>query len=563
MGMAREEAGKLSSQIVELSADLGSFNNMPTARVMQDIQSALAGQYEPLRKYGVMLSATKIQQEALNAGLADTKDELTESDKAITAYRLLLEGSSDAIGDVARSQGSYAYEVRRLTANIDDLKTEIGKELLPVFSDMLEDTNQWISDNDELLKQRIPEYVESIAEGIGSMADTVGDFVNSKEYKMMTEYWELLAGAAVGFRYGGGVGALIGAGAGGYWSAYKDIKEYIGHGGKVSEEARELEKLVKEYESLNKRILEFSRAQAEGTKLTSAQQEALEKIISQRDEVSEAIDRQRKALKQATTQAKETGEQTKKTAEQTVPQLDAVHVAAEAISGAFYSWDANLENIPPHISKISEKTKALQRTAESIFEATRTPVENLYTDLERLNELYAQGMVTQETYYRAITMYGEKYTAQWERTADDVVDANQDAADETDEIWNNFVENTQGILADWIYEWDLSFDSILDMFWRMISQMAAVDLTRVVFGSGATAGAGLLTGPGGGLLGNISGGGGGGYGFPSLGGSRGPLAGVMSYTLPGTGTAAVEAGTGAVANVGGMQLGTALGYGAL
>jgi hypothetical protein len=181
MGMAREEAGQLSNKIVKLSADIGSFNNMPTADVMRDIQSALAGQYEPLRKYGVMLSATKIQQEALNAGLANTKDELTESDKAMTAYRLILEGSADAIGDVERSQGSYAYEVRRLTANIDDLKTEIGKELLPVFSDMLENTNQWISDNDELLKQRIPEYVESFASGVETAARFMGNLaVNAR-----------------------------------------------------------------------------------------------------------------------------------------------------------------------------------------------------------------------------------------------------------------------------------------------------------------------------------------------------------------------------------------------
>jgi hypothetical protein len=181
MGMAREEAGQLSNKIVKLSADIGSFNNMPTADVMRDIQSALAGQYEPLRKYGVMLSATKIQQEALNAGLANTKDELTEADKAMTAYRLILEGSADAIGDVERSQGSYAYEVRRLTANIDDLKTEIGKELLPVFSDMLENTNQWISDNDELLKQRIPEYVESFASGVETAARFMGNLaVNAR-----------------------------------------------------------------------------------------------------------------------------------------------------------------------------------------------------------------------------------------------------------------------------------------------------------------------------------------------------------------------------------------------
>jgi hypothetical protein len=46
---------------------------------------------------------------------------------------------------------------------------------------MLENTNQWISDNDELLKQRIPEYVESFASGVETAARFMGNLaVNAR-----------------------------------------------------------------------------------------------------------------------------------------------------------------------------------------------------------------------------------------------------------------------------------------------------------------------------------------------------------------------------------------------
>ena len=114
MGMASKEAGVMSNEVVKLSADLGSFNNMPTARVMDDIQSALVGNYETMKKYGVVLNATTVQQKALEMGLAETKDELTAADKAQAAYKLMVEGSTAAIGDMARTSDSYANQLKAM-----------------------------------------------------------------------------------------------------------------------------------------------------------------------------------------------------------------------------------------------------------------------------------------------------------------------------------------------------------------------------------------------------------------------------------------------------------------
>ena len=52
-GLARDKAAEMSIAFTELAADLGSFNNVGTAKVVMDIQSALAGGSETMTKYGI------------------------------------------------------------------------------------------------------------------------------------------------------------------------------------------------------------------------------------------------------------------------------------------------------------------------------------------------------------------------------------------------------------------------------------------------------------------------------------------------------------------------------
>jgi hypothetical protein len=60
LGLARNAAAEMSMSVVELATDLSSFNNLPTEQVIQDIQSALVGNTETLRKYGVVANQAEI-----------------------------------------------------------------------------------------------------------------------------------------------------------------------------------------------------------------------------------------------------------------------------------------------------------------------------------------------------------------------------------------------------------------------------------------------------------------------------------------------------------------------
>ena len=59
----------MSIILVQLAADLGSFNNLPTADVLEKLRAGLTGESEPLKSLGININETMIKQEALNLGL--------------------------------------------------------------------------------------------------------------------------------------------------------------------------------------------------------------------------------------------------------------------------------------------------------------------------------------------------------------------------------------------------------------------------------------------------------------------------------------------------------------
>lgn len=92
--------------------------------------------------------------------------------------------------------------------------------LAPSLATVATNMADWVSSNSTFITQDVPSKIRA-------MALEIKTFTTSSEFKDMMQYWEIAAGALVGSRYGA-KGALIGAGAGGYYSFYKDLKEAMG-----------------------------------------------------------------------------------------------------------------------------------------------------------------------------------------------------------------------------------------------------------------------------------------------------------------------------------------------
>lgn len=132
IGLGGPEMAEMSARLVELAADMSSFNNADPSEMLAKLQSGLAGEAEPLRQVGVLLSAARVEEEAYASGIAKRGEALTEAQKVQARYNLILQDTSVQQGDVERSSGTLATEQRKLAAQWDDLTAKLGQGLIPV-----------------------------------------------------------------------------------------------------------------------------------------------------------------------------------------------------------------------------------------------------------------------------------------------------------------------------------------------------------------------------------------------------------------------------------------------
>lgn len=138
LGFARSEANKFSQTLTTLAVDLASFNNQAEPDVIRDLQSAIVGNHETMRKYGVIINEASINQELLNMGLADGKKNATEAQKAQARLNIIMRSTADAQGDAERTSGSFANQLRALQAQFRDLSVSIGQQVLPMISEFIQ-----------------------------------------------------------------------------------------------------------------------------------------------------------------------------------------------------------------------------------------------------------------------------------------------------------------------------------------------------------------------------------------------------------------------------------------
>lgn len=135
-GANRKEAARSSVQWVRLAADMAAFNNAAPDDVLRAMQSALAGEFDPLKRFGVLLSATRVQQYAWNKGIADARKPLTDRQRLLATQGLLLEQTRLQQGQLGRESDTLGAKQNRLNAIFEDFQTAIGGRLLGPMSDL-------------------------------------------------------------------------------------------------------------------------------------------------------------------------------------------------------------------------------------------------------------------------------------------------------------------------------------------------------------------------------------------------------------------------------------------
>ena len=145
MGKAAGLSGKdltgFSKKATILASDLGSFFNTNADDAILAIGSALRGESEPIRKYGVLLNESTIKAKAMEMGLYDGKGALDIQAKSLATYEIILDQTKDAQGDFSRTSDGLANQQKILTANIENAKSAFGVVLLPTMLNVVKFIN--------------------------------------------------------------------------------------------------------------------------------------------------------------------------------------------------------------------------------------------------------------------------------------------------------------------------------------------------------------------------------------------------------------------------------------
>lgn len=131
-GQSEAAAAKQATDLATLTADLASFFNRSTEDVAGAISSALTGEFESLKSFGVVINDARLQAKALELGLSDGTGALDAQAKQLATLALIYESTGDAQGDFLRTSDALANQQRILSAQWENAKATLGEQFLPV-----------------------------------------------------------------------------------------------------------------------------------------------------------------------------------------------------------------------------------------------------------------------------------------------------------------------------------------------------------------------------------------------------------------------------------------------
>ncbi len=136
-GVAADRAYIMSKNLTQLGYDLSSFFNISVSDAMLKLQSGLSGELEPLRRLGYDLSQARLKALALQLGIRETFNEMSQAEKAQLRYYAILTQVTTAQGDMARTLDTPANQLRVLKAQAEQAARALGNTFIPVLNAIL------------------------------------------------------------------------------------------------------------------------------------------------------------------------------------------------------------------------------------------------------------------------------------------------------------------------------------------------------------------------------------------------------------------------------------------
>lgn len=163
-----KDFAKQSDSLIKIGADLAAQFGGSTQDAVNALASAMRGETDPIERYGVSLNETAINAKLAADGAKKVNGQYTEQQKTAARLALVTQQTADAQGAFARESDTYAGSQSRLSASWEDIKAQVGTELLPSLTGL----SEWF------LKKGLPAIKE------------FGGWVKDKLWPALKDGWE-------------------------------------------------------------------------------------------------------------------------------------------------------------------------------------------------------------------------------------------------------------------------------------------------------------------------------------------------------------------------------------
>lgn len=136
--LTKKEASEQSAKLIELAGDLTAMYGGTTADAVRALTGSLKGNNTMLDNYGMAVNDAMIKTKAMEMGLLKQGQQMTLSTKQAATLALIYEQTGAAQGQAAREADGASGSMRTLKTEFTNLGTQIGQQLLPIVTPLIQ-----------------------------------------------------------------------------------------------------------------------------------------------------------------------------------------------------------------------------------------------------------------------------------------------------------------------------------------------------------------------------------------------------------------------------------------
>ena len=136
LGISDQAAAEMAQTLTGLSGDLASFHNTEADVAASALEGIFTGQTRAMTRFAGAIREVDLEEFAAKQGKAYKS--MSEAEKVMTRYQLVLERTKDAQGDYNRTNDGFANSLHTFQGAIDELRVAIGEQLLPMITPIVQ-----------------------------------------------------------------------------------------------------------------------------------------------------------------------------------------------------------------------------------------------------------------------------------------------------------------------------------------------------------------------------------------------------------------------------------------